>query len=289
MQDRSPVHKRCINLSNSPPAETQIVDRTLQVIASTLVRETPSPKSELPATQLVNRAITRKRKQPDPVPQTQRQTRSQAKMSRGEEVKDEQQQALEGSGILIQPTQLPGPKTSPRKKIKTERASGTTRTNVRSRQPTQGNSKLRGRSTKENADAGSGAKKLVAPTQPATASPRRSKRAKAAVSSTQNIAPAPAPRKAISPTKQKRLMVTLPCPGKMAASGLDGSENKQVGAADRVKASPQKAAVTRLPPLKAKLLSARSKNQEASSPVSRGGYDGKLIRDEKDELLFASA
>jgi len=75
----------------------------------------------------------------------------------------------------------------------------------------------------------------------------------------------------------------------MAASDLDGSENKQVSAADTAKASPQKAAVTGLPPLKGKPLSAPSKKQEASPPASRGGYDGKLIPDEEDELLFASA
>ena len=262
----------------------------MQVIASASVRETQSSStSKLPATQLVNRAITGKRKQPDPIPQTQRQTRSQAKKSRGEEVKDEQQQTLEGNGIPFQPTQLLGPRTSPRKKLKTERASGTTQTKARSRQPTQGTSKLRGRSKKENVDAGSSANKLVAPTQPATTSPRRSKRAKAAVSPTKKTAPVLAPQKAISPMKQKTLIVTLPSPGKMAVSDLDGSENKQVSAADRAKASPQKAAVTGLPPFKTKSLSARSKKQEASPPASRGGYDGELIPNEEDELLFARA
>ncbi|KAL7771334.1 hypothetical protein CFE70_001277 [Pyrenophora teres f. teres 0-1] len=277
----SPVQDRRSFPRNSP-AETQIVDRSLQAMAPLAQEIHALPTSEPPATQIVNRAISKKRKQPDSAPPTQRQTRSQAKKSRDMEVEDEQEQASE---TLIQPTQFVGPKTLPRKKIKTDAAPAITSSKARPGRATQGATKPRGRPKKETVDVDSNEKKPVGSTQPVTARPRKS-RAKAAISPTKKTAPIPAAQRAVSPPEQRRLMVTLPSPRKMAASGLDDSENTQISAADRVKISPRKAATTSPFKVTPKPLSTRSKIVQASPSAERGGHDGGLIPDEEDELLF---
>ncbi|RMZ66598.1 5-azacytidine resistance azr1 [Pyrenophora seminiperda CCB06] len=289
IQHSLPAYKPCIRPRNSPPAETQIVDRILQAVAPPLVRESHNvPTDNLPTTQLVNRAMPRKRKQPEPIPPSQRQTRSQAKKSRDMEVKDEQQQASEGTTIQIQPAQLLGARTSPRKKLKTSTSPGATKSKARSNQTTQGASKTRRRPKKENTNGTSSEKQSVRRTQPATAGLRKSTRAKAATP-VQTTAPIPAPRRPVSPTKQKRLIVTLSIPHMMAHSDLDGSESIQVSAADRVKIAHRKAADGKLAPFKAKPkpLSARSKNLQAISPAGRGENDREPLLDPADELLFA--
>lgn len=203
------------------------------------------------------------------------------------EVKNEQQQASEGSVTLIESTQLLGTRISPRKKLKTSPAPANTQIKANPSQATQGVRKPRGRPKKENVSAGSSEKKLVGSTQSTTGSPKKSTRAKAAVSPSKKKVPAPAPQTAVSPTKQKRLMVTLPSPGKMENSDLDGSRHTPSNAAERVKASPRKVAAA--PPFKAmpKPLNSRSKNRQASPSVDRGGDDGELLAEEDDELLFA--
>ena len=281
IQHISPANNQQSFPRKSPPPETQVVDRSLQAMAP-LAQETILPTNELPATQIVNRAVPKKRKQPDPAPPTQRQTRSQAKKSRDMEVKDEQGQESE---TIIQSTQLPAPKTSPRKKIKTDMAPAITNSKARPSRAMQGATKPRARPKKKIMNAGSDEKDPIGPTQSATAKPRKS-RAKA-VSPTKKIAPTTAPRRAVSPTKQNRLMVTLRSPNKVVDSSLDGIENTQVSAADRVKTSPRKAATASPFKVIPKPLSTRSKNVQESLSADRGGYDGELISDQEDELLFA--
>ncbi|EDU50470.1 predicted protein [Pyrenophora tritici-repentis Pt-1C-BFP] len=270
-------------LRNSPPAETQIVDRSLQAMAPLAQEAQPLPTNELPPTQIVNRAVPKKRKQSDPAPPTQRLTRSQAKKSREMEVKDEREQVPQP---LVQSTQLPGPSISPRKKAKTDTAPAITNSKTKPTRAKQGAAKPRGRPRKEIVDAGSSEKKPVASTQPVAARPRKP-RAKAAVSPTKKTAPIPAPQGAVSTVKQKRLMVTLPIPRKMPDSSLDGSENTQVSAGDRVKMSHQKAATTSPFKVIPKPLGTRSGNRQASPPAGQGEDDGELIPDEDDELLLA--
>ncbi|KAG9382137.1 hypothetical protein A1F94_007791 [Pyrenophora tritici-repentis] len=283
IQHTSPAHNEHSFLRNSPPAETQIVDRSLQAMAPLAQEAQPLPTNELPPTQIVNRAVPKKRKQSDPAPPTQRLTRSQAKKSREMEVKDEREQVPQP---LVQSTQLPGPSISPRKKAKTDTAPAITNSKTKPTRAKQGAAKPRGRPRKEIVDAGSSEKKPVASTQPVAARPRKP-RAKAAVSPTKKTAPIPAPQGAVSTVKQKRLMVTLPIPRKMPDSSLDGSENTQVSAGDRVKMSHQKAATTSPFKVIPKPLGTRSGNRQASPPAGQGEDDGELIPDEDDELLLA--
>jgi len=209
----------------------------------------PRPRARVapPTTQLTDKTITRKRKQPTKEPHTQRLTRAQAKKIQEQDA-EERKPHITGSESLLPPTQLVEPALSSRKKQKTVHDKGSDDTKARSSTaicPT-------GRApatAKRNAAANQSKNTAIEPTQLSTRSPVKSKVPKA--TTTPIRLPSPFQWSTPNEPKKKSLVVILRSPQKAKRIEHSESDDMQTTVADRAKKSPRKAAAQPLSRLKA--------------------------------------
>jgi hypothetical protein len=259
-------------------------------------RRTPN----LPATQVVNRASPKKRKQPYEEPATQRVTRLQAKKS--QESLSEQRETSEARSSAFHSAQPTEQTHSPRKKLKPSPIQQQpAQSKVASGQATQVvNRSLRKK--KPNTAAGPSENTFIEPTQPATRSPKKANKTNATSSSSKKatsspskkisasptkkitsspakkaIAKPPQPPPTTSSTKQKQLIVILPNRPTDTQIAHSDNDHMPTSAADRVKMSPRRAAQTSPCKVTPKPVSARAKKPTIAADEGSTGYGGRAI------------
>ncbi|KAI4631512.1 uncharacterized protein J4E87_002217 [Alternaria ethzedia] len=238
----------------------------IQVPRSPEMRERVAP----PPTQLTDKTITRKRKQPTKEPLTQRLTRAQAKKIQEQDA-EERKPHVTGSESLLPPTQLVEPALSLRKKQKTAHDQGLD--NIKTRSSTA--IRPTGRApatTKRNVAANQSRNTAIEPTQLVTRSPARSNIAKTTTSPTKKRNPSPVRPSAPNEQGKKSLVVILRSPQKATRIERNESDDMQTTVADRAKKSPRKAAAAPLSRLKAipKPPSSRNTGSRAEPVVGSG-------------------
>ena len=230
----------------------------------------PRPRARVapPPTQLTDKTITRKRKQPTKEPHTQRLTRAQAKKIQEQDA-EERKPHVTGSESLLPPTQLVEPALSLRKKQKTAHDQGSD--NIKTRSSTA--IRTTGRApaiAKRNAATNQSNNTAIEPTQLVTRSPVKSKVPKATTAPIR--LPSPFQWSVANEPKEKSLVVILRSPQIAKSIERSESDNLQTTVTARAKKSPRKAAAAPLSRLKAipKPSSSRSTGSQFQLPSGSG-------------------
>jgi len=208
----------------------------------------PRPRARVapPPTQLTDKTITRKRKQPTKEPHTQRLTRAQAKKIQEQDA-EERKPHVRGSESLLPPTQLVEPALSLRKKQKTAHDQGSD--NIKARYSTSIRPTGRAPATaKRNVAANQSRNTAIEPTQLVTRSPAKSNIPKTTTSPTDGryASPVEFDMSVANEQEPKSLIVILRSPQKATRTERSESDDTKTTVADRAKKSPRKADLTPL-------------------------------------------